>query len=201
MSFNSIQSYPARLSMPPLHGSAFKGIHNLLTDKSLRPHQEDIDDDLEGEKETLAELTHDEIAAERERTKVFSSQWRESVNEASKGVTEKTDAGYQRCFFFSFPFIVCLFVMCRLGKQCATFLIKNHLIEKPEDFFCANPPTDADMYIIAWIMNEYDKYFCDLLISSSYCDTVVMKSNSMERPSPIMCLEVAISMRRRCVHQ
>ena len=45
--------------------------------------------------------------------------------------------------------------MRRLGKQCITFLIKNHLIEKPEDFFCANPPTDADMYIVAWIMNEY----------------------------------------------
>jgi hypothetical protein len=40
--------------MPPLHGSAFKGIHDLFTDESERPHQEDIDDDLEGEKETLA---------------------------------------------------------------------------------------------------------------------------------------------------
>ena len=82
--------------MPPLHGSAFKGIHDLLTDESQRPHQEDIDDDLEGEKETLAELTKDEITAERERTKRLSSQWRESVNEASKGVTERTDASYQR---------------------------------------------------------------------------------------------------------
>jgi hypothetical protein len=84
--------------MPPLHGSAFKGIHDLLTNESLRPHQEDIEDDIEGEKETLAELTNDEIAAEREWTKGFSSQWRESVNEASKGVTEKTDAGYQSFF-------------------------------------------------------------------------------------------------------
>jgi hypothetical protein len=84
--------------MPPLHGSHFKGIHDLLTDKSQRPHQEDIDEDLEGEKETLAELTNDEMAVERERTKRLSSQWRESVNEASKGVTEGTDAGYQRFF-------------------------------------------------------------------------------------------------------
>ena len=84
--------------MPPLHGSAFKGIHDLLTNEFQRPHQEDIDDDLEGEKETLAELTDDEMVAERERTKRLSSQWRESVNEASKGVTEKTDAGYQRFF-------------------------------------------------------------------------------------------------------
>ena len=85
-------------SMPSLHGSAFKGVHDLLTDESQRLHQEDIDDDLEGEKETLAELTNDEMAAERERTKKISSQWRESVNKVSKGVTEKTDAGYQRFF-------------------------------------------------------------------------------------------------------
>ena len=57
--------------------------------------------------------------------------------------------------------------MCRLGKQCITFLIKNRLIEKPEDFFCANPPTDADMYIVAWIMNEYG-IFVNFLISISY---------------------------------
>ena len=88
--------------MPSLHAFAFKGIDNLLTDESQRLHQEDIDDDLEGEKETLAELTNDEITAERERTKGFSSQWRESVNEASKGVTEGTDASYQRYFSFFF---------------------------------------------------------------------------------------------------
>ena len=93
----SIQIYLAPTStMPPLHASVFKDIHNLLTDESQRLHQEDIDDDLEGEKETLAELTSDEITAERERTMRFSSQWRESVNDASKGVTERTDASYQR---------------------------------------------------------------------------------------------------------
>ena len=87
--------------MPLLYGSAFKGIHDLLTDKFQRPHQEDIDDDLEGEKETLAELTKDEIAVEWEWTKWLSSQWQESVNEASKGVTERTDASYQRFFTLS----------------------------------------------------------------------------------------------------
>ena len=97
--------------MPPLHSSTFKGIHDIFADESQRPHQEDIDDDLEGEKETLAELTNDEIAAEQERTKGISTQWRESVNEASKGVTEKTDAGYQRFFFF-FHFST----ICRLHK-------------------------------------------------------------------------------------
>ena len=96
--------------MPPLPAFAFKGIHNLLTDESQRLHQEDIDDDLEGEKETLAELTNDEITAERERPKTLSSQWRESVNEASKGVTERTDASYQR-YFFHFR-TICGFKQC-----------------------------------------------------------------------------------------
>ena len=95
--------------MPPLHTFAFKDIHNLLTDESQRLHQEDIDDDLEGEKETLAELTNDEITAERERTKRFSSQWRESVNEASKGVTEGTDASCQRyvCHLLHLKMLIC----------------------------------------------------------------------------------------------
>ena len=94
--------------MPGLQHSAFKGVHELLTNKSERPHQEDIDDDLEGEQETLAELTSDEITTER-----LKRQWQESVDEAFQGVTEKTNDGYQR-FFFKFlrlasktPIIAC----------------------------------------------------------------------------------------------
>lgn len=125
--------------MPRLSDSSFKGVHELLADESKRPHQEDIDDDLEGEKETLAELTTDEIAAER-----VKRQWRATVGEASKGVTEGTHDGYQR-----------------LGKQCVAFLRKNGLINKSEDFLCANPPSDADMLIVAWIMHECDEYQLD----------------------------------------
>jgi len=51
--------------MSQLQHPALKGIHDLLTDESKRPHQEDIDDDLEGEQETLAELTSEELATER----------------------------------------------------------------------------------------------------------------------------------------
>jgi hypothetical protein len=83
-------------SISGLQHSTFRGVHELLTNESERPHQEDIDDDLEGEKETLAELTSDEITTER-----MKRQWRESVGEASKGVTEKTNDGYQRFFFLS----------------------------------------------------------------------------------------------------
>ena len=137
--------------MPGLQHSTFRGVHELLTNESERPHQEDIDDDLEGEKETLAELTSDEVTTER-----MKRQWRESVGEASKGVTEKTNDGYQRFFFVSFDWLQKhpSLLIYRLGKQCVAFLIKNKLITKAEEFLCPNPPSDADMYIIAWIMNE-----------------------------------------------
>lgn len=80
--------------MPQLQHPEFRGIHDLLSDESSRPHQEDIDDDLEGEQETLAELTNEELAAER--MKRLFPQWRNSVTEASKGVTEETNNSYQR---------------------------------------------------------------------------------------------------------
>ena len=76
--------------------------------------------------------------------------------------------------------------MRRLGKQCITFLIKNHLIEKPEDFFCANPPADADMYIVAWIMNEYDIFsnFC-FQILTVWCRCDEIQLDGKPKPSNV----------------
>ena len=76
--------------------------------------------------------------------------------------------------------------MRRLGKQCITFLIKNHLIEKPEDFFCANPPADADMYIVAWIMNEYDIFsnFC-FQILTVWCRCDEIQPDGKPKPSNV----------------
>jgi len=45
-----------------------------------------------------------------------------------------------------------------LAKQCAAFLISHQLIKTAEDFLCATPPNDSDVYIISWIMQEY--VFC-----------------------------------------
>lgn len=39
--------------------------------------------------------------------------------------------------------------------QCTNFLIAKKFIRKKDDFFCANPPKDAPLFIIAWIMEEY----------------------------------------------
>jgi len=47
-----------------------------------------------------------------------------------------------------------------LAKQCCAFLQKHQLIKTADDFLCANPPNDADAYIISWIMNEYSFFNC-----------------------------------------
>ena len=52
--------------------------------------------------------------------------------------------------------------LASLAKQCCAFLIKHQLIQTAEDFLRADPPDDADVYIISWIMNECG-CFCYLL--------------------------------------
>jgi hypothetical protein len=61
-----------------------------------KPLQEDIDDDIEGEKETIPNLTEDDLQPSDESPGPFAAKWRASIISASKGVTEKTDSEYQR---------------------------------------------------------------------------------------------------------
>lgn len=64
-----------------------------------KPLQEDIDDDIEGEKETIPTLTEDDMRQPNEvghNLGAFAETWRASIMSASKGVTDKTDSEYQR---------------------------------------------------------------------------------------------------------
>ena len=67
-----------------------------------KPLQEDIDDDIEGEKETIPTLTVDDLQQLDEVDQTdqnpgpFAAMWRASITSASKGVTDKTDSEYQR---------------------------------------------------------------------------------------------------------
>jgi len=61
-----------------------------------KPHQEDVDDDIEGEKETIPNLTEDDLQQPDQNPGPFAAKWRASITSASKGVTEKTDSEYQR---------------------------------------------------------------------------------------------------------
>ena len=82
--------------MLTIHIPAFAGLHSVLnstSDGSLRPEPDDITDDINGERETLPDLTPDDAPLDSD---ALISQWRTSVTGASKGVTEKTDAEYRR---------------------------------------------------------------------------------------------------------
>lgn len=70
--------------------SIFPGVHSILNSAD-RPRNEDVADDVEGEKETLPDLT----AADSQPLDGIS-QWRESVTGASKGISNKTNGDYQR---------------------------------------------------------------------------------------------------------
>ncbi|CAA7267737.1 unnamed protein product [Cyclocybe aegerita] len=114
----------------------YAGVHQVLSEQARKHEQEDVEDDIEGEKETLPDLApEDLIGIDRELETV--SQWRTTVTGASKGVTDKTESEYQR-----------------LMRQCVEFLISHKLIQDSTDFFCPNPPENAPLYIVAWIMNQ-----------------------------------------------
>ncbi len=60
-------------------GPAFAGLHNLFITAS-ELHREDVDDDIEGEQETISDLhTDDPEATEEEGDCDLVSQWRESI--------------------------------------------------------------------------------------------------------------------------
>jgi len=89
--------------MPPLapNPDDFSGHIRAILAKQPgeKPCQEDIDDDIEGEKETIPSLTEDDLQQLDEVDQnpgPFAATWRASIKSASKGVTEKTDSEYQR---------------------------------------------------------------------------------------------------------
>ncbi|KAF8899904.1 hypothetical protein CPB84DRAFT_1847469 [Gymnopilus junonius] len=71
---------------------AYAGLNTALC-KDL-PYNEDIQNDLEGEKETIPDLSSRDSAPSENPT-VFL--WWKTISGASKGVSEKTDSEYQRC--------------------------------------------------------------------------------------------------------
>ncbi|CAA7260796.1 unnamed protein product [Cyclocybe aegerita] len=126
-------SSPLKFDMAILN---YAGIHQVLSEQAWKHEQEDIKDDIEGEKETLPDLVpEDLIRTDAELETV--SQWRTTVTGASKGVTDKTESEYHW-----------------LMKQCVEFLISHKLIQNSANFFCPNPPENAPLYIVAWIMNQ-----------------------------------------------
>src|SRR5882762_1562878 len=89
------------MSPPTSNPNQFTGhIRALLANQpGEKPLQEDVDDDIEGEKETIPTLTEDDLRQLDEGDQnpgPFAATWRASIKSASKGVTVKTDSEYQR---------------------------------------------------------------------------------------------------------
>ena len=79
----------------------FSGNIRAILDKQPgeKPIQEEIDDNIEGEKETITALTEDDLQQVDEVDQTpgpFSTTWRSSITSTSKGVSEKTDSEYQQ---------------------------------------------------------------------------------------------------------
>jgi hypothetical protein len=83
---------------PPNPNHDFSGHIRALLEKQPgeKPLQEDIEDDIEGEKETIPNLTEDDLQQPDQSPGPFATNWQASITSASKGVTEKTDSEYQR---------------------------------------------------------------------------------------------------------
>jgi len=83
---------------PPV-SDQFSGHIRAFLDKQVgeKPLEEEINDDLEGERETIPDLTAGDLEDfNDENPGPFASTWRASIASVSKGVTDKTDSGYQR---------------------------------------------------------------------------------------------------------
>lgn len=73
----------------------FAGIHSILKTSVDNLHIDDIEDDMEGEQETLPELTTEDKLDDI-RVPGTISRWREAITGASKGVTDRTEGEYVR---------------------------------------------------------------------------------------------------------
>lgn len=89
------------LAMPSesLNHATYAGLQSILTgqtssdSQASNPVPEDIENDLEGEKETIPDLSPQDFVPDDSAN---ISKWQETVTGASKGVTDKMDSQYQR---------------------------------------------------------------------------------------------------------
>ena len=150
----------------------FAGLFRTLSfDKDDVPSAAEVVDDYEGEQETLdlqnnagdnggeddADDNSSEDANEDagDEASVGFSGLKDVVKNASKGITEGTDAEYRRSenncpYFLSVCFL--LLHTSQMAK-CHQFLVAKKLIDGSKPFFSAAPCDNAPLLITAWIMD------------------------------------------------
>jgi hypothetical protein len=136
----------------------FAGVHTAL--KVPPSDLEAVLDDLDGEKETMpeAELNDWELTLEEREGKKLGSaslnNLKESIQNASRGVTEETDKSYRKYVNYDFGNKLSCNWIGRLAENCTTFLVDEGLIKKGDSFVGPCPQKDAPLFIVAWIMNR-----------------------------------------------
>jgi len=122
----------------------------------------DVTDDLDGEGETLGStVPGPSLELEDGNLDARVADLLKTVNEVSKGVSERTHDEYQRyVLYYLGPHRSCslltlmTLVPSRLMAQCEEFLTQKEKLLLPGQFFCERPLENAPSYIAMWIMNE-----------------------------------------------
>jgi hypothetical protein len=148
---------------------AFAGLFATLhpDNEAERPSTTEVIDDYEGEQETLLSCCADVEPGDEEEDLGMDIdddgdmenngflQLNNTVRNASKGVTEGTDAEYKRSVSMA-TISLTDFIISGDSQmaQCISFLTQKGLIKTGESFFSSTPDPNSPVYISAWIMDK-----------------------------------------------
>jgi hypothetical protein len=150
-----------------LDDPAFAGLFATLhpANEEEQPSATQIIDDYEGEQETLLSHCADIEPSDEEEDCSMNvddkgeitgfSQLNDTVRNASKGVTEGTDAEYKRSVSMATTIFAPHFIFLGDSQmaRCTSFLTQKGLIKTGESFFSSTPNPNSPLYIAAWIMD------------------------------------------------
>ncbi|KAG1724756.1 uncharacterized protein EDB91DRAFT_1170028 [Suillus paluster] len=115
----------------------FPGLCGVLSGSATGLEIDEIEEDVAAEQETIIEPG---AGLKTANTGSIDTpdfvKLQMTLMEASKGVTDGTDAEYKR-----------------LMNSCVSFAIRIRLLGPDEEFFSKRPRADAPLVIVAWIMN------------------------------------------------
>jgi hypothetical protein len=137
------------MSQTGLDPTLFAGVLDII-EPSDELSEETVRDDLEGEGETIPPYEDNDL--------VQLDKLLETLNDVSKGVSERTHEEYRR---YEPPagdahcrLALTTDISSRLMNQCEVFLAQQGLVASGK-FFSAQPHEHAPEFIAVWIMNEF----------------------------------------------
>ncbi|KAF8802224.1 hypothetical protein BYT27DRAFT_7244876 [Phlegmacium glaucopus] len=133
-----------------LQGKEFSGLLGVLTAAEAARDHPNVLADIEGEQETMPahakvdDNGNDSLSDQEHAIGQLPAQWKETMAQAAKGVTDNTHRKY-----------------LRLSEACASFLIAKKHITKQEQFLSCMPLPSSDEMMTAWIMDSCDTISLD----------------------------------------